>query len=83
MSALDKSLQATPRRSEIMKHAEFFFQDLKCTMHVVLHINGDPVHFDVVADFQRIAETLGHKAMENRSRVSVVADGHVSVRYFP
>jgi predicted nucleic acid-binding Zn ribbon protein len=64
-----------------MKHAEFFFDAMKCTMHVVLHRNGDPIHFNVTVDFQRVAEVLGGKAEENRSHVSVVAGGFVTVRH--
>jgi hypothetical protein len=53
------------------------------TQHIVLHRNGDPIHFDVTVNFQRIAEELGGKAERNRSHIAVVAGGQVKVEYLP
>ena len=67
--------------SKIMRHSEFVMEQTTCTMHIVLHRNGDPIHFDVTVDFQRVAEKLGAKAESNHSHESVVADGFVKVNY--
>lgn len=53
----------------------------RITRHVVLHRNGDPIHFDITVDFERIACELGGKAEANRSHVAVVAGGHVKVEH--
>jgi hypothetical protein len=53
----------------------------RITRRVVLHRNGDPIHFDVTVDFERIACELGYKAEQNRSYAAVVAGGAVKVEY--
>lgn len=73
--------KAKPRRSSVMKHAEFFFDEMTCTMHVVLHRNGDPIHFNVSVNFQKLAETLGRKAEKSRSHVSSVQFDAVKVKH--
>lgn len=53
------------------------------TKHVVLHRFGDPIHFNVTVDFERVALELGGRAERNRSYAAVVAGGAVSVEYVP
>lgn len=53
----------------------------KQTRRIVLHRNGDPIHFDVTVDFLGIAMELASKAEFNRSHVAVVAGGAVKVEY--
>jgi hypothetical protein len=56
-------------------------QERTFTQRVVLHRNGDPIHFDVTVDFGRVAEELGAKAEFNRSHIAVVAGGAVKVEH--
>jgi len=51
------------------------------TVHVVLHRNGDPIHFYVTVDFEKIALAIGPNAERNRSHVAVVAGGAVKVEH--
>jgi hypothetical protein len=51
------------------------------TQRIVLHRNGDPIHFDVTVDLQRVAEEIGGKAEFNRSHIAVVAGGAVKVEH--
>jgi phage protein U len=53
------------------------------TKRVILHRNGDPIHFDVTIDFQRVAEQLGHQAEKNVSHKAKVAFGYVVVEHVP
>ena len=56
---------------------------MKDTHHVVLHRNGDPIHFDVTVDFERVAEMIGYRAETNRTHVSEVLEGAVLVKHIP
>lgn len=51
------------------------------TQRIVLHRNGDPIHFDVTVDLARIALAIGDKAMRNSSRKSSVCMGAVKVEH--
>jgi hypothetical protein len=53
------------------------------TAHVVLHRNGDPIHFDVTVNLQAIVQDLGRRAERNRSHVTMVAGGGVRVEHIP
>jgi hypothetical protein len=55
----------------------------RVTHHVVLHRNGDPIHFDVTVDFQKVAEMIGYKAEINRAHASQVLRGAVLVKHIP
>jgi hypothetical protein len=54
---------------------------VKITRRVILHRNGDPIHFDVTVDLEKIAETIGPKAEKNRSHVSKECGGAVTVEH--
>lgn len=51
------------------------------TVRVILHRNGDPIHFDVTVDFEKIALEIGRKAEKNRSHVSKDCGGAVKVEH--
>jgi hypothetical protein len=53
------------------------------TQRIVLHRNGDPIHFDITVDFQKLAETKGWKAEQSRSHRTKVAEGAVTVEHVP
>lgn len=56
-------------------------QERTFTQRVVLHRNGDPIHFDVTVDFGKVAEAMGANAERNRSHIAVVAGGAVKVEH--
>jgi hypothetical protein len=53
----------------------------RITRRVVLHRFGDPIHFDISIDFERLATYLGAKAEDNRAHIAVVAGGAVKVEH--
>lgn len=55
----------------------------RITRRIVLHRNGDPIHFDVEVDFQKLALALGAKAETNRSHVARSGYGAVKVTHVP
>jgi hypothetical protein len=51
------------------------------TQRVVLHRNGDPIHFDVTVDLQALVQRLGIKAERSARHVTKIADGAVQVEH--
>lgn len=51
------------------------------TQRIVLHRNGDPIHFDVTVDLQKVALAIGRKAERNSSHRSAACQGAVKVEH--
>lgn len=52
----------------------------KVSQRVTLHRNGDPIHFDVEIDFQKVALKIGPKAEKNRSFAATAFYGAIKVK---
>lgn len=51
------------------------------THRIILHRNGDAIHFDVTVDLQRIAQQIGYKAERSPRHKSQMASGAVKVEH--
>jgi hypothetical protein len=77
IQALEAALSAATTRGPTIN------TKIPITAHVVLHRNGDPIHFDITVNLQGIVQDLGGRAERNRSHVTKVAGGHVRVEHIP
>jgi hypothetical protein len=53
------------------------------TQRIVLHRNGDPIHFDITVDFQKLARGKAYKAERSRSHKTKLAEGAIIVEHVP
>jgi hypothetical protein len=53
------------------------------TRRIVLHRNGDPIHFDVTVDLDAIVARVGYKAERSARHVTKIAEGAVKVVHIP
>jgi hypothetical protein len=53
------------------------------TKRIVMHRNGDPIHFDITVDLQRIVEQIGYKAERSKRHKSQLGNGAIKVVHIP